>query len=146
MKTTLMKYLLIAAIAPAMAATQEPPTPPTPPKPRESMTPPKAVRPPTPPTPKEWSVDPKFDLNFNYDYKFDEMKWKLDELNSGRVKAALEKASEMRFEIEPKIQIALENSKLDRDFQLDLQRASREAERAMQESSREIQRAQLEMQ
>src|SRR5204863_2970372 len=84
--------------------------------------------------------------NFNYDYKFDEMKWKLDELNSGRVKAALEKASEMRFEIEPKIQIALENSKLDRDFQLDLQRASREAERAMQESSREIQRAQMEMQ
>jgi HEAT repeat protein len=134
MQTTLMKYLMIAAIAPSMALTQEPPTPPTPP------TAPRAVRPPTPPTPAEAPkvhVKPMFDYDFHYDYKVD-LKPHID--------AKLEEMKYHLEKVEPNIKIALENSKfaLER-LNFDAQRASSDVARELQAQQREMERAQREM-
>src|SRR5690242_21302449 len=147
MHTTLMKYLLIATMAPSTALAQEPPTPPTPPTPPAPAAAPAPfvrVRPPSPPMP----VD--FDFDFKFAPRLEDLNFKLDALQSEKMQQALEKASEMRFEMEPKIQIALDKANFDADFQRGAQqealRAARDAQRDQLQIERDVQRAQMDAQ
>ncbi|HEX7940002.1 MAG TPA: HEAT repeat domain-containing protein, partial [Gemmatimonadaceae bacterium] len=144
MHTTLMKYLLIATMAPSTALAQEPPappTPPTPPTPAVAPAPFVRVRPPSPPLPLD------FDFDFKFAPKLEELNYRLDAIQSDKMQQALEKVSEMRFEIEPKIQIAMDKANFDADFQRSAQqealRAARDAQRDQMQIERDVQRAQI---
>lgn len=127
--TPLMKALMIAMTGPSMALVQDPPRRPTPP------TPPTPSARPALPLPPHEPVDvriwPKLADEFHYDFKFEmldelkahkleDMKFRLDELKFHEL--ALDAAAKVKFEIEPKVQIAFENSRMDMQYQRDIAR------------------------
>jgi HEAT repeat protein len=137
MRTTLLKFLMIAAVAPSMTLTQEPPTPPVAPRPAEA---PRAARPALPPRP---AAMPSPNWDFKYDLKYD---LKLD-FDLAEVKHNLEMAhfelENHKLDIQPHLDLALEGLKFDLNYQggqRELEKAQRDAQRAMEQSQRELQR------
>src|SRR5262245_46092111 len=131
MRTTLMKILLIAAVAPTMTLTQEPPTRP---KPSERPSPPTTPKPSERPS---LLVSPKIDFDFHYDYdvkplledlKFnthlEDMKFTLDKMHWD----AAEMAANIKLQVEPSLKIAMEGLK-EMNFQGSPQRELEKAQR-----------------
>jgi len=144
MNTTLMKYLMIAVTAPALALSQEPPTPPTPVSPAPRVRPAPAAK---PVEPVDVRIKPKFEYDYEYkidhkiEAKLDEMKFHLDNLKSHDMQMALETAAKVRVDFEPQMKIALQAAQTEMlRNDRELQRATLEAERAMQRSQLEIDR------
>src|SRR5690349_15505523 len=118
MPTTLLKFLMIAAVAPSMTLTQEPPTPPVAPRPAET---PRAARPALPPRPAETPApanwDFKYDLKLDISPKLEEMKYHLEKLHDVDMQHALDAVENLKVHIEPQVNLALENLKFDLNFQ-----------------------------
>lgn len=159
MRNALLKCLLIA-VAPAMALTQEPPTPPTPPTPPARVTPPRAARPAWPVAPAEpvlppLDVRPLFDYDFDFNLDFapnlDAVRSSIDALRSEQVQRALDAATRVRIDVQPQVQIAMEDARREllqrsRETDLEMQRADREMQRAQMLAQREMERSQLDIQ
>jgi HEAT repeat protein/TolA-binding protein len=133
-----MKFLMIAAIAPSVALSQNPPVPPVTPVPPLPADVARPVRPAVPPrpaaVPRVWTdIEPM--LALDYEHKLGEMRTRLED---------------MRITFEPDIRMALESARLDmehmRESSFDTREAQRVMERTQLETQRELQRAQSETQ
>ena len=112
MTHTLLKYLLVGAVAPVMVFAQFPPLPPTPPSPPTAPTPRTAPVLPLPPIRLDTRFDFDHDLRFDLAPKHEELRVNLDEMRLH----AMDELAAARLKVhvaQPQIQIAMERAQAD---------------------------------